>query len=210
MTTRPELRGDTGSLLPAVAAVGLFVVMAVVFLGAPVGDAAGFPQSAEVTNESLGSGDLTANASVQSVNGSTVAVVEAEGGNESTTLANDTGVNASVVAAGGQTYGVVSEPVSVTETIGYAMFGLTDQMPVDLQSENFLAVFEMIDLVLVAALVGAITLARREEVGTVVSLFSTAEDASVSGAVAADGGTDEDDAADDSIGAVDSPDGGDA
>jgi len=210
MTTRPELRGDTGGLLPAVAAVGLFVVMAAVFLGAPVGDAAGFPQSAEVANESLGSGDLTANASVQSVNGSTVAVVEAEGGNESTTLANDTGVNASVVFAGGQTYGVVSDSVSVTETIGYAMFGLTDQMPADLQSENFLAVFEMIDLVLVAALVGAITLARREEVGTVVSLFSTAEDASVSGAVAADGGTDEDDAADDSIGAVDSPDGGDA
>ena len=188
MTTKPELRGDTGSLLPAAAAVGLFVVMAAVFLGAPVGDVAGFPQSAEVANESLGSGDLTDSASVQTVNGSTVAVVEAEGGNESTTLADRTGVNATIVAAGGQTYGVVSEPVSVTETIGYAMFGLSEQMPADLQAENFLAVFEMIDLVLVAAIVGAVTLARREDAGTVVALFSTTEDASVSGAVAADGG----------------------
>jgi|AntRauTorcE11898_2_1112593.scaffolds.fasta_scaffold09380_3 hypothetical protein len=188
MTTRPELRGDTGALLPAVAAVGLFVVMAVVFLGAPVGDAAGFPQNVEVANESLGSGDLTENANVQSVNGSTVVNVETAGGNESTTLADQTGVNATVVFAGGQTYGVVSEPVSVTATIGYAMFGLTDQLPADLQSESFLAVFEIIALVLVAALVGAVTLARREDPGAVVSLFSSTEDPNVTGAVAADGG----------------------
>ena len=208
MTTKPELRSDTGSLLPAVAAVGLFVVMAVVFLGAPVGDAAGFPQSSEVVNESLGDSASISNASVAELNGTTVASVNQSGEIVNTTLANETGVNATVVAAGGQTYGVVSEPVSVTETIGYAMFGLSDQLPADLQSENFLAVFEMIDLVLVAAIVGAVTLARREDVGTVVSLFSTTEDASVSGAVAADGGTEAEGASDG--GTDDAADGGDA
>jgi hypothetical protein len=196
MTTRPELRGDTGSLLPAAAAVGLFVVMAVVFLGAPVGDAAGFPQSSEVANESLGESASISNASVVELNGSTVASVNQSGEVVNTTLANDTGVNASVVATGGQTYGVVSEPVSVTETIGYAMFGLSDQLPADLKSESFLAMFEVIALVLVASLVGAVTLARREEAGTAVALFSATEDASVSGAVAADGGTETDDASD--------------
>jgi hypothetical protein len=192
MTTRPELRGDTSNLLPAAAAIGLFVVMAVVFLGAPVGDAAGFPQNTEVTNESLGDSASITNASVTELNGTTIASVNQSGEIMNETLANETGVNATVVAAGGQTYGVVSEPVSVTETIGYAMFGLTDQLPADLQAENFLAVFEMIDLVLVAAIVGAVTLARREDVQTVVSPFSTTADASVSGAVAADGGREAD------------------
>jgi hypothetical protein len=176
------------SMLPAVAAVGLFVVMAAVFLGAPMGDAAGFPSNVEVTNESLGDASIASNASIQSVNGSTVAVVQTDSGNESTTLADQTGVNASIVTAGGGTYGVVSESVSITETIGYAMFGLNDQIPSDLTSESFLAVFEIIAMVLVASLVGAVTLARREDVSTVVTLFASTEDAAPSGAVAADGG----------------------
>jgi hypothetical protein len=67
-------------------------------------------------------------------------------------------------------------------------------------------VFEVIALVLVASLVGAVTLARREDVGTVVSLFSTTEDARVSGAVAADGGRETDGSTD----TEDAPDGGDA
>jgi hypothetical protein len=205
MTTRPELR-DPSSLLPAVAAVGLFVVMAAVFLGAPVGDAAGFPQNSEVTNESLGDSASISNASVVELNGTTVASVNQSGEIVNTTLANATGVNATTVAAGGQTYGVVSESVSVTETIGYAMFGLSEQLPAELQSESFLAVFEVIALVLVASLVGAVTLARREDVGTVVSLFSTTEDARVSGAVAADGGRETDGSTD----TEDAPDGGDA
>ncbi|WP_240148763.1 hypothetical protein [Halorubellus sp. JP-L1] len=196
MTTRPELRGDTGSLLPAVAAVGLFVVMAAVFLGAPVGDAAGFPQNVEVANESLGESSSITNASVGETNETTIASVNQSGEVVNTTLADQTGVNASIVTAGGQTYGVVTESVSVTETIGYAMFGLTDQLPVDLQSESFLAVFEIIALVLVAALVGAVMLARREEPGTVVALFASTEDASASGAVAADGGSEDGEAFD--------------
>ncbi|WP_323676687.1 hypothetical protein [Halorubellus sp. PRR65] len=188
MTTSPELR-DTGSLLPAVAAVGLFVVMAVVFLGAPVGDAAGFPQNVEVANESIGDASVASNASIQTTDNGTFAQVSTASGNESTLLTEDTGVNATVVTAGGSAYGVVSDPVSVTETIGYAMFGLNDQIPGELTSESFLAVFEIIDLVLVAALVGAVTLARREDLGTVVTLFTSSEDEAPSGAVAADGGS---------------------
>lgn len=189
MTTSPELR-DTGGLLPAVAAVGLFVVMAVVFLGAPVGDAAGFPQTAEVANESIGDASVASNASVRTTNNGTFAQVATASGNESTLLTEETGVNATIVTAGGQAYGVVSEPVSVTETLGYAMFGLSDQLPAELQSESFLAAFEIIAMVLVASLVGAVTLARREGAGTVVALFTSSEDAAPSGgAVAADGGS---------------------
>ncbi|MFC6955101.1 hypothetical protein [Halorubellus litoreus] len=202
MTTRPELR-DTSGLLPAVAAVGLFVVMAAVFLGAPIGDAAGFPQNAEVANESIGDASVASNASIQTTANGTFAQVSTASGNESTLLTEDSGVNATIVTAGGQTYGVVSEPVSITETIGYAMFGLSGQLPDELKSESFLAVFEIIDLVLVAALVGAVTLARRESLSTVVTLFTSSEDAAPRGAVAADGGSEPDVA-------EESTDGGDA
>jgi NADH:ubiquinone oxidoreductase subunit 6 (subunit J) len=201
MTTRPELR-DTGNLLPAVAAVALFVVMAVVFLGAPIGDAAGFPQNAEVANESIGDASVASNASIVENNG-TFAQVNTSSGTQQTQLSDETGVNATIVTAGGSAYGIVTEPVSVTETIGYAMFGLTEQLPAELKSESFLAVFEIIDLVLVAALVGAVTLARREDLSTVVSLFTSSEDAAPSGAVAADGGSEPD-------AVEESTDGGDA
>lgn len=50
--------------------------------------------------------------------------------------------------------------VSITAGLGFAMLGLTDQAGV--ASESFLAAFEIIDVVLVAALVGAVLLARRE------------------------------------------------
>jgi len=194
MTTRPELR-DTGGLTPALAAVGLFAVMALVFLGSAIGPAAGFPANAEVANESLGDASLEDNASIVANNGSTVAVVEAEGGTQNTTLADSENVNATIKASGGELYGVVSEPVSITETIGYGMFGMTDRQPADLGSENFLAVFEMIDLVLVAALIGAVMLARREGEGVVVTLFASVED-EPSDAVAADGGREDEDGGD--------------
>jgi len=190
MTTRPELR-DASSLAPALAAVGLFVVMALVFVGSAIGPAAGFPANGEVVNESLGDASLQDDASVVANNGSTVAVVETDGDTQNTTLADSENVNATIKASGGQLYGVVSEPVSITETIGYGMFGMTDRQPADLGSENFLAVFEMIDLVLVAALIGAVMLARREGEGVVVSLFATDEDPAP-GTVAADGGEDVD------------------
>ncbi|MFB6139478.1 MAG: NADH-quinone oxidoreductase subunit J [Halosimplex sp.] len=49
---------------------------------------------------------------------------------------------------------------SITASIGYAMFDMLDQGAVG--AESFLVAFEIIDVVLVAALVGAVTLARRE------------------------------------------------
>jgi len=49
---------------------------------------------------------------------------------------------------------------SVTESIGYLMFGLEGSA---IPGANFLAAFEIIDLVLVAALVGSVLLARRED-----------------------------------------------
>jgi NADH-quinone oxidoreductase subunit J len=59
---------------------------------------------------------------------------------------------------------------SVMSSIGYALFDLTGTMEGNVDgvvaSDGFLAAFEIIDLVLVAALVGAIMLARREEGGS--------------------------------------------
>jgi NADH-quinone oxidoreductase subunit J len=48
---------------------------------------------------------------------------------------------------------------SITASIGYAMFSLAGA---DVPSETFLVAFEVIDVVLVAALVAAVMLARRE------------------------------------------------
>jgi len=50
---------------------------------------------------------------------------------------------------------------SITASVGYAMFSLTDLAAHP--SEPFLVAFEIIDVVLVAALVGAVMLARRED-----------------------------------------------
>jgi len=59
---------------------------------------------------------------------------------------------------------------SVTASIGYALFDLTGTMDGNVEgviaSDGFLAAFEIIDVVLVAALVGAVMLARREEGGS--------------------------------------------
>ncbi|MEF8855485.1 MAG: NADH-quinone oxidoreductase subunit J [Haloarculaceae archaeon] len=59
---------------------------------------------------------------------------------------------------------------SVTASIGYALFDLTGTMESNVEgviaSDGFLAAFEIIDIVLVAALVGAVMLARREEGGS--------------------------------------------
>ena len=50
---------------------------------------------------------------------------------------------------------------SITASIGYAMFDMTDLATH--QSESFLVVFEIIDAVLVAAVVVAVMLARRDD-----------------------------------------------
>ncbi|MFB6150997.1 MAG: NADH-quinone oxidoreductase subunit J [Haloarculaceae archaeon] len=62
------------------------------------------------------------------------------------------------------------EDGSITAAIGYAMFGMIDQTPYDV--ESFIVAFETIDVVLVAALVGAVMLARREEDGSVVTALT--------------------------------------
>jgi NADH-quinone oxidoreductase subunit J len=55
------------------------------------------------------------------------------------------------------------QDASLVAGIGYAMFDLTGQSPVP--SEGFLAAFEIVDVVLVAALVGALMLASHEQEG---------------------------------------------
>ena len=59
---------------------------------------------------------------------------------------------------------------SVTRSIGFAMFDLPGQAAIS--SEGFLVAFEIIDVVLVAALVGAVMLARREEDDSVVTALT--------------------------------------
>jgi NADH-quinone oxidoreductase subunit J len=56
--------------------------------------------------------------------------------------------------------------VSITASIGYAMFDLAGGQ---VDSNGFLAAFEIVDFVLVAALVGAVMLARREDEDTFAS-----------------------------------------
>jgi NADH-quinone oxidoreductase subunit J len=58
---------------------------------------------------------------------------------------------------------------SITETLGYAMFSIQADSIEATGTEPFLVAFEIIDVVLVAALVAAIMLARREEGGQIVS-----------------------------------------
>jgi NADH-quinone oxidoreductase subunit J len=50
MTTRPELIDFDGSHIPGLAALGLFVVMALVFVTAQFGQPAGFPDGSIVGN----------------------------------------------------------------------------------------------------------------------------------------------------------------
>ncbi|WP_410765216.1 NADH-quinone oxidoreductase subunit J [Haloferax sp. DFSO60] len=96
MTTKPQLK--LGShLVPGIAAIALFVVMAAVFIGASFPNPQGFAQDA-----------------------------------------------------------------NITASIGYTMFNLGFG---DVEGESMLIAFEIIDLVLVGALVGAVLLARREDEG---------------------------------------------
>jgi NADH-quinone oxidoreductase subunit J len=76
----------------------------------------------------------------------------------------------------------------ITASIGYAMFNIGAQNAVP--SEGMLIPFEIIDLVLVAALVGAVMLARREESGEITTALRSAavERESSPQEVVADGG----------------------
>ncbi len=69
-------------------------------------------------------------------------------------------------------FGAILESVgypdgSITASIGYALFDLTGQVDGAIPSDSFLAAFEIVDVLLVAALVGAIMLARRDVGGSI-------------------------------------------
>ena len=76
----------------------------------------------------------------------------------------------------------------ITASIGYAMFNIAADNAV--ASEGFLIPFEIIDLVLVAALVGAVMLARRDDSGQITSALRSdaTSSESQSGEVVTDGG----------------------
>ena len=76
----------------------------------------------------------------------------------------------------------------ITASIGYAMFNIA--APNAVPSEGMLVVFEIIDLVLVAALVGAVMLARRDEDGDLTTALRShaADEDTAAQEVAADGG----------------------
>jgi hypothetical protein len=168
VTTKPELKLG-GHMAPGLAAVALFVVMAAVFMTAGFGASQGFDR--EVANVSV-TENPDANVGFQEVDGQTRAVVRANGSVEDrVTLVNATGYETSTVRTNGQTYAVAE--ATITKSIGYAMFNI--EKPA-VASEGFLVAFEIIDLVLVAALVGGVMLARRELEGEVVTALRSDDD----------------------------------
>ncbi|MFU1780664.1 proton-conducting membrane transporter [Haloarcula japonica] len=89
------------------------------------------------------------------------------------------------------------EGAAITKSLGAAMFDIAPgaimgEGETAVPGEGFLVAFEVIDIVLVAALVGAVMLARREVAGESVTLgVETTDDDDM--AVAADGGPGGDD-----------------
>ncbi|MHC3378256.1 proton-conducting membrane transporter [Haloarcula sp. H-GB5] len=89
------------------------------------------------------------------------------------------------------------EGAAITKSLGAAMFDIAPgaimgESESAVPAEGFLVAFEVIDIVLVAALVGAVMLARREVAGESVTLgVETTDDDDM--AVAADGGPGGDD-----------------
>lgn len=65
---------------------------------------------------------------------------------------------------------------SVTAGIGFALFDILGAETVPAGTEGFLAAFETVAFVLVAALVGGVTLARREVEGEVVTALRSEVD----------------------------------
>lgn len=84
---------------------------------------------------------------------------------------------------------------SITAAIGYALFNLdADVIPAG--TEGFLVAFEIVDVVLVAALTAAVMLARRQEGGRLVTALSDGgrrllDGADRNGGVDRDGAVDE-------------------
>ncbi|WP_435335596.1 hypothetical protein [Haloarchaeobius sp. TZWWS8] len=209
MTTKPKLRLG-GHLAPGIVAVLLFAVMAFTFVSAPIaGDNAGFGDATvelgsadDIATEQTDSGKF---AVVEAQNNQTFAVVKEQttnaDGNKTTKevkkvkLSDDSpeNVNASVFTQNGKVYArATGASGGVTDDIGYHLFGLGSSAEPTVPGESFLVAFEIIDLVLVAALVGAVMLARRDVGGEVVGALGIggSDDESSSGpAVATDGGS---------------------
>jgi hypothetical protein len=83
-------------------------------------------------------------------------------------------VNRSATAGGDAGLYAVARRGSITENVGYTMFDLRSIQP--LPGESFLIAFEIVDLVLVAALVGAVMLARREPGDELTTALGTEDD----------------------------------
>lgn len=77
---------------------------------------------------------------------------------------------------------------SITASIGYAMFNLDGGA---YPSEGFLVAFEIIDLALVAALAGAVMLAKTEEGGRIAGALRFQTDSGEESTARTDGGQEE-------------------
>ncbi|WP_435360755.1 hypothetical protein [Haloarchaeobius sp. DFWS5] len=211
MTTRPKLRLG-GHLAPGILAVVLFAVMAFTFVNAPIaGENQGFGNATvelgsaeDISTEQTNSGQFAA---IEARNNQTFAVVKENttnaDGNATTNVLKEVqlsdqspdSVNASVFTQDGKVYArATGASGGVTDDIGYHMFGLAGAAEPTVDGESFLVAFEIIDLVLVAALVGAVMLARREVdgdfVGAALGLGDDTDSSSSSSgtAMATDGG----------------------
>ncbi|WP_435348963.1 hypothetical protein [Haloarchaeobius sp. HRN-SO-5] len=193
MTTRPKLRFGR-HLLPGIVAVALFVIMVVTFVNAPLGDPAGFNEATTIQNESLQSGNLTGTYETKTVGGQTYALAVDAGGAEAAnvSVADSPDANVDFVEVDSNGDGQADQVFAVsrttiTENLGYLMFAIDSEQR-SAPGETFLVAFEIIDLVLVGAIVGAVMLARREEGGEVVTALGLRDTDDTAGGVAADGG----------------------
>lgn len=199
MTTRPKLQLG-GHLAPGLIAVALFAIMAFTFVGAPLGDPVGFDEATTIQNETLQSDGATGNYETVSADGETYAVAEDSSGEEvaNVSVAGSSGANVDFVETdtngdgSADTVYAVSRS-TITANIGYMMFDINTEGRTA-PGETFLVAFVVMGLVLDAALDGAVTLARRDEGGEVVTALGLREttETAASGAVAADGGGTED------------------
>ncbi len=158
--SRPELK--LGShLVPGLAAVALFIVLAVVTLSASFGAPAGFSDT-YTYNVTLGDADAVENASVVREGGDTFATYEIAGTDDTQQqyVSGDPDANVSFATAGGDRIARVTAETGITASIAHAMFG-TDQTG-GVPGESFVVALIVIAVVLDAALDGAIFLAKSE------------------------------------------------
>jgi hypothetical protein len=169
MTSRPRLADDV-NFLHGFAAVALFALLAWVFMTAGIGAPQGYDQT-------VGNVSLTDNTNInvsqarvdfREVDGQTRAALIQDGSVEDRVrVVNGTGYQTATIDRGGEVYAVAT--VGTTQSIGYAMFDIDTP---GLESERFLIAFEIVGIVLVAALVGAVMLARRENDSNTVTALA--------------------------------------